>query len=273
MKVVACTPTKNRRWAWKFSKSCMDAQIRKPDLWIVLDNSSCPANDWSIATGVEYHHLDGERPIGELRNMCLDLALKAGADYIVFWDDDDYYPPTRISSGVAALEKNPTADISGSSKMYLLLTKENVLMTTGPFNDKHATAATWTIRRNYAEKHRFNPEKKRGEELDFTEKWAANMIQIPAEEVIVVMGHSKNTVDKSVLLKTPQTFLAEIVNKDNGRMAFRIRWPVQWDIWKSTFSDAVCVQPRECIQLEVSQSVEVPILHTGGTGVCAEHHA
>lgn len=273
MKVIACTPTKNRRWAWKFSKSCMDAQIRKPDLWIVVDNSSCPADDWSIATGVQYHRVYGEKPIGYLRNICLDLALKEGADYIVFWDDDDYYPPTRISAGVEGLEKNPSADISGSSKMYLLLTRENVLMTTGPFHDKHATAATWTIRRIYAEKHRFNPEKKRGEELDFTDKWSANIVQLPAEDMIVVMGHARNTVDKSPLLKTPQTYLAKIVNDINGKMAFRSRWPVQWDIWKSTFSDVKCEQPQDCIPLEVSQMVIVPTLHTEETAVSAEHHA
>lgn len=276
MKVVVCTPTKNRRWAWKFSKSCMDAQIRKPDLWIVVDNSNCPAYDWSVAKDcsyVQYHRVHGEKPIGWLRNMCLELALKEGADYIVFWDDDDYYPPTRISTGVNALEKNPTGDISGSSKMYILLTRENVLMTTGPFHDKHATAATWTIRRNYAEKHRFNPEKTRGEELDFTDKWNANIIQVPAEEMIVVMGHSRNTVDKSQLLTNPRTFAAERVNNDNGKMMFRCRWPVQWDIWKSTFSDATRVLPQDYTPSEVLQKVEIPSLHIEETEVSAEHHA
>lgn len=271
-----CTPTKNRRWAWEFSKSCMDAQKLKPDVWIVVDNSTCPADDWSVSKNyslVEYHRVYDPKPIGELRNICLDLALKAGADYIVFWDDDDYYPPTRISTGVAALEKNPEADISGSSKMYLLLTRENVLMTTGPFHDRHATAATWTIRRKYAETHRFNPQKTKGEELDFTESWAARVVQLPAEDMIVVMGHGKNTVDKSQLLKTPKTFLAEIVNDANGKMAFRVRWPVRWDIWKSTFSDAVHAQPPAHIPLEVSQKVEVPTLRTEGTEVSDEHRA
>ena len=254
----------------------MESQKMKPDLWIVLDNSTTPAYDWSPAKDyplVEYHRLYDTKPIGQLRNLCLELALKAGADYIVFWDDDDYYPPTRISSGVTALEKNPAADISGSSKMFLLLTKENVLMTTGPFHDKHATAATWTIRRKYAEKHKFNSEKTKGEELEFTEGWIANVVQVPAEDMIVVMGHSKNTVDKSPLLKTPRTYMAEIVNADNGKMAFRARWPVRWDIWKSTFSDAIYGRPPNYTPLEVSQMVTVPTLHTEETEVSAERRA
>lgn len=236
MKVVVCTPTKDRRWTWEFSKACMDAQIRKPDLWIVLDNSTSPETDWSIATDVLYEKVEGIKPIGWLRNRCLQLALENGADYIVFWDDDDYYPPTRISSGIAALEKNPDADISGSSKMYMLLTRENVLMTTGPFHEKHATAATWTIRRRCAETHKFDETKVRGEEITFTKNWKLNLVQVPAEEVIVVMGHSKNTVDKSQVYENPQKFAAAVSNDANGKMIFRTRWPVPWDLWKRTFS-------------------------------------
>jgi glycosyltransferase involved in cell wall biosynthesis len=215
----------------------MDAQIRKPDLWVVLDNSSCPAEDWSIATGVHYERVYEPRPIGWLRNRCLEIALEKGAEYIVFWDDDDYYPPTRISTGVEALEKNPKADISGSSKMYLLLTRENVLMTTGPFHENHATAATWTVRRRCAEKRRFDETKDKGEEVTFTNNWVVNVVQVPPEEMIVVMGHSRNTVDKSDLGKRPQVYKAEFVNQANGRMCVRMKWPsLPWDLFRSTFS-------------------------------------
>jgi glycosyltransferase involved in cell wall biosynthesis len=215
----------------------MNMQIRKPDLWVVVDNSSTPAEDWSIAKDVHYERVHEPRPIGWLRNRCVDIALEKGAEYIVFWDDDDFYPPTRISSGVEALEKNPTADISGSSKMYLLLTRENVLMTTGPFHEKHATAATWTVRRRCAETHRFDETKEKGEEVTFTKGWAVNVVQVPAEDMIVVMGHARNTVDKSDLFKRPHVYNAQFVNQANGRMCVRIRWPtLPWDLFRSTFS-------------------------------------
>lgn len=215
----------------------MNMQIRKPDLWVVVDNSTTPAEDWSIATGVHYERVYEPRPIGWLRNRCIEIALEKGAEYIVFWDDDDYYPPTRISTGVEALEKNPTADISGSSKMYLLLTRENVLMTTGPFHEKHATAATWTVRRRCAETHRFDETKEKGEEVTFTKGWAVNVVQVPCEDMIVVMGHGRNTVDKSDLIKRPHVYNAKVVNDANGRMAVRIRWQsLPWDLFRSTFS-------------------------------------
>ena len=215
----------------------MLAQKQKPDVWVVVDNSSCPAYDWAPAKdfpGVLYERVYEQHTIGWLRNRCLEIALEQGADYIVFWDDDDYYPPTRISTGVEALEKNPEADISASSKMYMLLTRENVFMTVGPYGDTHGTAATHTIRRRYAETHRFQ-DKAKGEELEFTNHWAANLIQVPPEDMIVVMGHGKNTVDKSDILKRPQVYRATVLNADNGRMVVRTRWPVPWEVFRSTF--------------------------------------
>ena len=275
-KVIACTPTKNRRWAWEFSKGCMLGQQLKPDLWIVVDNSSCPADDWAVAKElpwVHYHRVFEDKPIGWLRNRCLELALEHGADYIVFWDDDDYYPATRISAGVKALEADPTLDMTGSSLMYLLLTRENVLLTTGPFHDQHATAATHTIRRRYAEANRFDPEKLRGEEVTFTKGWTAKLKQMVPEETIVVMGHSRNTVDKSQLLARLQMFNAKIVNEINGKMAFRARWPVQWDLWRRTFVDEAPAQRPDCIPWGAEPPEGCPTPRTEGTAASAERHA
>ena len=238
MKVVVCTPTYNRRWAYKFSRDCLDRQVETDWIWIVLDNSDDPEQDWSMVQGdprIEYTKIEGKKPIGWLRNKCIELALRHEFEYLVFWDDDDYYPPTRISSGIRGLESKPDADIAGSSRMHLLLTIENVMMITGPFQENHSTAASWTIRRRYLDSHRFNETRAKGEEFDFTNEWRANMVQVPGEECIVVMGHKSNTVNKSVVLKSPPTYRADIINADNGRMMFRSRWPVNWDLWKATF--------------------------------------
>jgi glycosyltransferase involved in cell wall biosynthesis len=228
----------------------MARQALQPVQWIVVDNSTDPEQDWSPSTEhplVRYVSIPEPRPIGWLRNRCLELALEMNPDFLVFWDDDDYYPPTRISTGVKALTALPTADIAASSLMYILLVRENVMMRTGPFHDKHCTAATYTVRASYAKTHRFNPEKTRGEELDFTMEWKANLIQVPSEETIVVMGHGRNTVDKSDLLVRPKVYNSVVVNSDNGKMLLRTRWPVPWDLWKSTFSAVGCVSLRDCI--------------------------
>jgi glycosyltransferase involved in cell wall biosynthesis len=273
--IIACTPTKNRRWSWEFSKACMMLQRQKPDKWIVLDNSTTPAYDWSVSKDydlVDYHRVYEPMTIGALRNICIEKALALGADYIVFWDDDDYYPPERISTGIKALQKNPKADIAASSRMYVLLTKENVLMEVGPFGDRHGTAATYTLRRRYVESHRF-PEKARGEEFEFTNGWTAKMVQVPAEKTILVMGHSRNTVNKSDILKTPGLFKAIIVNSTNGKMAARVRWPIPWDLFRSTFVDGEYVQLQENTPSGLGYSVLRPNPHIEETGASAEHRA
>jgi glycosyltransferase involved in cell wall biosynthesis len=218
----------------------MKAQTRQPDLWVVVDNSSDPNDTW-VGIGKEHPHVLYDRvgephTIGWMRNRCLDLALKAGAEYIVFWDDDDYYPPRRIEDAIAALEANPTAELAGSSKMYLLVLPENTLMTVGPYGPNHSTAATMVIRRRYAEANRFNPEKEKGEEFSFTKGWTAPVAQVNAETAIVAMGHTRNTVNKSQVVHKPRVFAAESLNNVNGKQVFRMRWPVQWDLFRRTFS-------------------------------------
>ena len=254
----------------------MLSQKQKPDVWIVVDNSSTPAYDWSISQDlpmVQYERIHGTHPIGFLRNRCIELALKAGAEYIVFWDDDDYYPPTRISSGVGALNANPDMDIAGSSRMFLLLVRENVMMETGPHGSNHATAATWTVRRKYAESHRFLDEKARGEEVGFTNGWTAKMFQVPAEDTIVVMGHGRNTVDKSDILANPQKYKSKIVNSDNGKMLLRARWPVSWDLFQATFVASRCDRLPENTPMVPSPSAEYLIPHIVGTEESAERRA
>ena len=157
--------------------------------------------------------------------------------------------------------------------MYLLLTRENVLMTTGPFHDLHATAATHTIRRRYAETHRFDPEKARGEEVTFTKGWTAKLKQIPAEDTIVVMGHSRNTVDKSQLLLRPQMFNAKVVNDINGKMAFRSRWPIEWGLWRRTFVDEAPASLPDCIPWGAEPPEVHPTARTEGTATSSEHRA
>ena len=222
----------------------MKQQTLKPDLWIIVDDSDSDSWENMPDCGIPVKYISvfsgTQKPIGRLRNICLEKALEENAEYIVFWDDDDYYDPLRIERNVQTLKKNPTADISACSKMYLLLTRENVLMTTGPFHDRHGTAATFCIRSEYARNHRFDSSKVKGEEITFTENWKANLVQVEdPEHMIVVIGHSKNTVDKSDLLRRPQIYNASVINQDNGRMCFRARWnltPVIWDLFRSTFS-------------------------------------
>ena len=242
--IAVCTPTRNRRWAWEWSRLCLDLQDRQDFVWIIVDNSDDPAQSWEVAQShpkVQYQAVPGKQTVGALRNRCLELALQTEAQYVVFWDDDDYYPPTRISSGIRALEQNPKAMYTGCSVLYLLLTHENLLLKVGPYGDQHSTAATWTIRRALAETNRFDETAAKAEEASFTKEWRTPMAVVQPEDTILVMGHSHNTVNKSQVGKDPKRFLASTVNSANGKMVARVKWfqtPEVWDMWKSTFSAA-----------------------------------
>lgn len=234
--LLVVTPTRNRRWAYEWSRTCLDAQTRQPDAWLIVDNSDDPQRDWSIAQQhplVRYYHIPERKTIGALRNICLDKAQELGADILVFWDDDDYYPPTRIATGVRLLTEHPEAEIVGSSSMYILATQENILLKTRPHGQNHATAGTWIFR---ATTHRFDERKEKGEERTFTKDWSVPMAQMPPEEAIVLMGHRENTVSKSDVVRFPTKYGATVLNGDNGKQWFRAHWPVQWDLFRRTFS-------------------------------------
>ena len=248
--IVVCTPTRNRGWTQAFSEACMRTQSLQPDHWIVLDNSDIPEKGWVTSAAFTVTRIEGNQTVACMRNHILDMAMALGADFIVFWDDDDYYPPQRIRTGVEGLQSNPKAEIATSSMMYVLLTQENCLMGVGPYDDSHGTAATYTIRRAYAATHRFDATKTFGEEYSFTRGWKAKMLQLPAEDVIVVMGHKWNTVSKSDMFWHPDKYLAKVVNNINGKQAWRSRWRLSqeiWDLWKTTFSVVESHLPQDFV--------------------------
>jgi len=248
--IVVCTPTRNRGWTQSFSEACMRTQSLQPDHWIVLDNSDTPEKGWVTSDALTVKRVGGTQTIAWMRNHILDMAIEMGADFIVFWDDDDYYPPQRIRTGVEALCKNPKAEIACASMMYVLLTQENCMMTVGPYAESHGTAATYTIRRGYAATHRFDVNRTFGEEASFTRGWEAKMIQLPAEDTIVVMGHKWNTVSKSDMFWNPDKYLAKVVNNINGKQAWRSRWRLSqelWDLWRTTFSVVESHLPQDFV--------------------------
>ena len=51
--------------------------------------------------------------LGAKRN---ELNRLAKGGIIVAMDDDDYYPPDRVSSVVEAFKKNPKIELAGSSE-------------------------------------------------------------------------------------------------------------------------------------------------------------
>jgi hypothetical protein len=243
-------------------------------VWIVIDNSDTPEQSWEVSRThpkVVYTHVDGKRPIGELRNICIQEALFTDADYIAFWDDDDFYVPQRLSHALKVLGEKSDCEYVGCSELHLLLVRENVIVKVGPYGENHSTAASWVMRRSYAEKNRFDNLATKGEEASFMKNWRTKMAMIAPTDCILVMGHSTNTCNKSQVRTKAAQFMSKDVNASNGKMVARIQWfksPAVWAQFQSTFSAASSAKPpattsvKPTVPLEVCQTPHIAVSAT-----------
>jgi hypothetical protein len=111
-------------------------------------------------------------------------------------DDDDYYPPTRISHVVNKLLSNPKYDICGSSELYLFFSDNKTIYKVGPYASNHATNGTLAYRRSYIDTHKHDEKVTRGEEPSFLNDYTEPMLQLDPFNVVLLMSHSENTFDK-----------------------------------------------------------------------------
>ena len=81
---------------------------------IVIDTSGISSGLYMKGYGQLYGVLDGEDPVyvtapdtslGKLRNLGLERAGSANADYVIQWDDDDYHHPERITFQMSGIAK------------------------------------------------------------------------------------------------------------------------------------------------------------------------
>ena len=65
--------------------------------------------------------------------------------FIVYIDDDDYYPPERISHAVTMLQTHPKALCAGASEIYIYFKHIDQMIQFGPYGPNHATAGTFCV--------------------------------------------------------------------------------------------------------------------------------
>ena len=245
--VCVCTPTYNRRFSLEFSVECYKKQSYKNLHWIIVDNSTSDDNSWKDIQQIEgiqvtYIRILEKKPIGSLRNVCLEEARKLNPEFIAFWDDDDFYPPQRIEKSVQALQQNPGHQIIGVDIMTVFLSHENVLLNVGPYGPNHSTAACYLFRNNADTQARyFEANAVKAEEGAFTRDWTMPMLMLPADDILLVIGHANNTVNKSNIFADPKKYGARVLNSDNAKNIVRFQWikdPSTWKVFCKTFLGA-----------------------------------
>ena len=204
--VSVCTPTFNRRPFIPYMIRCFRHQDYPMDRmeWIIVDDGTDPIEDLIKAANIpaiKYYKLDKKIPLGKKRNL---MHSHATGDILVYMDDDDYYPPCRVSHAVETLMKNPLAMCVGSSILYIYFKHIQKVYKFGPYGPSHATAGTFAFRRELLENTAYDDEAAIGEEKVFLKNYTVPFAQLDPMKVILVFSHEHNTFDKRTLLQGPQ---------------------------------------------------------------------
>ena len=208
--VSICTPTFNRRPFINTMFQCFRNQNYPHTLmeWIIVDDGTDKIQDLVKSSGISqirYFSIQKKMNLGAKRNF---MHTKATGSILVYMDDDDYYPPDRVSHAVERLMSNPQALCAGSSELYLYFKHIQKMYQCGPYSPTHATAGTFAFRRELLSQTKYEEHAALAEEKAFLKEYTIPFVQLDPMKTILVFSHEHNTFDKRKLLKNqhPQFF-------------------------------------------------------------------
>jgi glycosyltransferase involved in cell wall biosynthesis len=171
--------------------------------WIIVDDGTDKIEDLIKGSGIpqiKYFPLAEKMSLGKKRNFMHD---KSRGSIIVYMDDDDYYPPERVSHAVETLQKNPKALCAGSSELYVYFKHIAKMYQFGPYGPNHSTAGTFAFRRELLNQTRYEDHAALAEEKAFLKNYTIPFAQLDPLKTILVFSHEHNTFDKRKLLENP----------------------------------------------------------------------
>ena len=180
---------------------CFEHQLYSKDRieWIIIDDGTDPIGDLvSHIPQVKYFYYKEKMLLGKKRNL---MHSKCSGDIIIYMDDDDYYPPERISHAVETLQKNPEYLIAGSSEMHIYFDSRNAVFQCGPYKQYHSTAATFAFKKELLLETKYGDENAVAEEHKFTKGYTIPLIQLDTLKTILVFSHKHNSLNKEKLLE------------------------------------------------------------------------
>ena len=201
--VSICTPTFNRRPFIPTMFECFRNQTYPKDRieWIIVDDGTDRIKDLVESSGIsqiKYFELPKKVSLGEKRNY---MHSKATGTIIVYMDDDDYYPPERVSHAVETLMANKQALCAGSSEIYIYFKHIQKMIQFGPYGPNHATAGTFAFRAELLKETRYQDHAAVAEEREFLKGYTIPFVQLDPMKTILCFSHEQNTFDKRKLLE------------------------------------------------------------------------
>jgi len=199
--VSVCTPTFNRRPFIPYMIKCFEHQDYPKERieWIIIDDGTDKIGDLvKHIPQVKYFSVEKKLLLGNKRNI---MHEKSKGDIIVYMDDDDYYPPERISHAVSMLMKTPKALCAGSSEIYIYFKHIQKMYQFGPYKETHSTAGTFAFRKELLKITRYEDTAALAEEKHFLKNYTIPFVQLDPIKTILVFSHAHNTFDKRRLLE------------------------------------------------------------------------
>ena len=126
---------------------------------------------------------------------------KSSGEILVYMDDDDYYPPTRVKHAVEKLRNNSKALCAGSSVIHVYFKHIKKIIEFGPYGPNHATAGTFAFKRELLEQTSYEEHAALAEEKHFLKNYTIPFVQLDPKQTILVFSHLHNTFDKKKLLE------------------------------------------------------------------------
>jgi glycosyltransferase involved in cell wall biosynthesis len=202
--VSLCTPTFNRRPFISTMIECIANQDYPRDRmeWVIVDDGTDKIGDLlqnlTNVPKIHYYPINQKLTLGAKRNF---THSKCNGSILVYIDDDDYYPPERVSHAVTTLVNNQNVLCAGSSEIYVYFKHIQQMYQGGPYGPNHATAGTFAFRKELLQQTRYNENASLAEEREFLKNYTIPFVQLDPLKTILVFSHIQNTFDKRRLLE------------------------------------------------------------------------
>ena len=200
--VICICPTYNRRmflpkllYMFKYQTYPQDRMTL-----LILDDSNISNEDIIIESklnNINYIYSKDKIKLGKKRNMLNEKAIELKAEYIICFDDDDYYPEDKVSYTIRMMLSRKSI-LSGCTTIYVYYTLLKKIYKFGPYNNNHCTNGTMAYHVDYIikNKRKYDDEAIKSEEKYFLNNFSDNVLQLEPLKNILCISHSNNTVDK-----------------------------------------------------------------------------
>lgn len=213
--VSLCTPTFNRRSYIPMTIRCVELQDYPKDKleWIIVNDGDEEIEDIlndavknKDLPKIKYYKYDTKMILGEKRNLCNKYAT---GDIIVNIDDDDYYPPERVSNAVNTLIDNSKIYCVGIARLYTYFKNYDVIGVIGPSSNNHGFTGSLAFKKELLKITSYDNNSHHGEEFDFLEKLNLPIIHLDPLKTIIALSHENNTSSRSRFVEDKNTYILE----------------------------------------------------------------